>query len=149
MTSQESVATRIDTRWTSGRHGVNQSGCTAKCPETAIARGLKLAMCVGSMSPKEREQAHLSMQGYRQGAEIPNEGSMLCTRAFQRIASVGDTQVSTVISCDGRSLRSRRTVGSRNLRHLSCPLHAESRQNCTLSFWTLPRHQEMGKWLDG
>ena len=43
MTSQESVVTRIDTRWTSGRYGVNQSGCTAKCPETAIARGHKPA----------------------------------------------------------------------------------------------------------
>ena len=37
-------------------------------------------------------------------------------------------QVSAVVSRDGRSLRGRRTVGNRNVRHFSCSFHAKSRQ---------------------
>ena len=92
MTSQESVATRIDTRWTSGRYGVNQV-VRQSAQKQQLREDSNKPMFVGSMSPKEREQVHLSMQGYRQGAERQTSDTALDPRCQDRQPEIHSTQV--------------------------------------------------------
>ena len=46
-----------------------------------------------------------------QGAERHNEEGIACARAFQRNATVGNSQIMVIVPCDGWNLRSCRTVG--------------------------------------
>ena len=80
-----------------------------------------------------------------QGAESQSEGSSTCTRAFHRNFSVGDSQVTTVISRDRRSLRVLKNSWiSESVTPLVPPSCRKLTENCTSRFQTKPRHQEKG-----
>ena len=103
-TSQETLTARSGTRWTRRRSKcVNQSSCTTKFR--------------GKQRSREASSRHLSdgststRETNTQGAESHNEEGIACARAFQRDATVGNSQIMVIIPCDGWNLRSCRTGG--------------------------------------